>query len=129
MNRLVFDKYAAPFIENGLMYEIYSCDSFAICNVANQVYAVFGFVSALGGPPGLLVTRSEVEKLVEDNKFLLTLLNMEKKELSMRSFSLDRKRYKAFEKRKQITDVNGPSTQIDYLMEERIINMKGSKKR
>lgn len=120
------------FFQEGILREIYSTDTFSICNVANHNYAFFPFstsesrlfTSKKEGHLGIFISINFLRKVLNDNSNLANLALIDKANMKKLSFRLNDKNYIALKQLKEKTDLNGPSSEIDLAMEAKLLNSK-----
>ena len=123
-----FRRHATKFFEEDLLRVIFTDDDFCICNVANHVYALFPFPVTLSdrkdfeeqGFFGICISKEYVSLLVQDVSYIRSLAEMDPDEINKLSFRLNEKNYSVLKKCKHNTDLNGPTKDIDFEMEEKI---------
>lgn len=121
-NKEIFYKDSMAFFEAGLLKEIYSSDELCICNIANQCYGVFPYVKTPSGQSCLLIIPKHVKEIIENPSFLTMLVNsLDHKTLVSRSIALNNKTFKLMEEMKKRNDINGPTKDIDFEMEEELM--------
>ena len=109
------------FFDTDILKEIYTTDAFSICNISDQCYGVFPYIVTKNGYCGVLVSSREVEAISEDSIMFNTILgDMSEEMFKKRSVMLNDSMLKKSLELQKRNKINGPTSSIDYAMEERI---------
>lgn len=114
-----FYKDSAFFFETGLMRELYANENVCICNLANQTYCAFIYKKSLSGQAGVLLDRKMVEMVIAEPAGLSVIVDTNRN----LAFSLNGRTARILQNFKKITDLNGPSSEIDFEFEEQLLKM------
>lgn len=128
MKKQKFDNELRKYEDAGYITKIYSSDKLCVCNIANSVYAVFNYTETNLGQWGFMVVPENVRAIVEDNDLFSELVSKTNKNiLNKMSIFLNDIVFLNMKKLKEQTDLNGPSKDIDFEMEEEIMAKNKSK--
>lgn len=114
-----FYKDSSFFFETGLMREIYADENICVCNLSNQTYCAFIYKKSLSGQAGVLLDRNMVEMVIKEPAGLSLIIEANRS----LAFALNGRTAKILQNFKNYTDVNGPSTEIDFDFEEQLLKM------
>lgn len=126
--KLKFYKVANRFFEAGYMKEIYTCDEFSLCNVADDFYAVFPFVALEHGENNCFGFTMPIDKLefaTEYNKSIYVYYaNIDNETKKRSTLLLNDKAFSIMGSTVARTSKIGPSRFIDREFERRINNVE-----
>lgn len=117
----LFYKYYNELNQEGLMKEIYNCEDFSICNLANSCYVVFTYKLHQNYPVGVLFPQSFLREIIYDSKNLGKIWHSFNRESRKNSaVVLDPETITILRDIKKRTDAQGPEIDLEY--EERLLN-------
>lgn len=100
-------------------------EEFVICNVCNYSYAIFPlytYKNSEGNEQmGLFVSKEFVRKLYRDDSQIAMVAQLDEKTLMKISFDLCDQNLEVFEKLQAMRDIEGPSQEIDFELEKRMM--------
>ena len=116
------------FFETGVLTEIYSNDDFCICNISNQCYGVFPYVEVSDIQTGVLMVPEHIKQIVYDNNmFNYIINNMDRNILEKRTIVLNKQMLESMINMKNKNDLQGPTTDIDFEMEQELMSKNKSR--
>ena len=121
-NKKEFDKFMAPYIEEGLVTPIYETEELMIMNIANIVYCAADYLLLDEHKPAALIVEQKYLRylMTEDNAFTKYCLSLGKKEYVKHYMVFNKSTHEKMKEYKKLTDENGPCVDLEH--ERNLVN-------
>lgn len=122
MSKEIFKKKINEFLEAGVLKEIFSTTDFSVFNISNYCYGVFDYNEYSVGQCGIIVNPETMREIINDPDFFPRFVQaMGTEWIKKNTIILNENNLEVMKRMKKETDMNGPTSDIDVELENKLL--------